>query len=59
MGKIAELFKSRKFWAALGAIMALVASGLQGLVGWTEVVIGAVGIVMAWITGQSRVDASQ
>ena len=58
MSKILELFKSRKFMAALGTILALIGTGLQEIQPWSHVIAEIVAVVMAWITGQSRVDAA-
>ena len=59
MTKVLELLKSRKFWAAVGSIVGLIVTGIQGIQPWTFVAVEVVGIVMAWITGQSLVDAAK
>ena len=59
MGKILELITSRKFLAALGTILGLVGTGMQELQPWSHVIAEIVAVIMAWITGQSRVDAAK
>ena len=58
MGKIAELFRSRKFWTALGAIVGLLGTGFTGVQPWPYVIAEIVGVVVTWINSQSRVDAA-
>ena len=57
MGKIAELFTSRKFWAMVVAVVGSLGAALSGQLGWTEAILACVGVIMAWITGQSIVDS--
>lgn len=51
MGKTLGIFQSRRFWAAVGGVLAVV---FQDAVGMTpEQAQTVVGIIMAWIVGDS------
>ena len=51
--KLVALLKSRRFWAATIGLVAVVSSSLFGYEMDTEQILSVVGIVMAWIVGDS------
>lgn len=59
MGKMTELLKSRKFWAAVFAAGIAVWGFIQGEVS-AEIALAAVVVVIGfWQQAQSRVDANK
>ncbi len=53
------MFKSKKFWAMLIAVLAAIGSGFTETQAWSIVVPEALGLVMAYIMAQGIADAGK
>jgi hypothetical protein len=52
----APFWKSKKFWAAIAAVVGTVASALGGAITWPEAINAIVAAVSAYIIGQGIAD---
>jgi hypothetical protein len=59
MGKVNELFRSRKFWAMVTAVVGAAASWGTGELSPTVAIPTAIGAIMVWINAQGKVDAAE
>ena len=51
--KLLALFVSRRFWLAIASTVVLIVKEVVGLEIDIETVVGFIGVVMAWIVGDS------